>query len=280
MKRTLAPVLALLALLVPVAGAGADVPDKWTRWFADTPDTTVRSLDFIGPNLFAAGESNGVFKSFAVTGPWTQQNAGLDSVPAQSVRQVKASPDGQLYACTSAGLFKSGAGGTTSWPPGGQGPGPRKLNMGGVQSIVFNDPTGQNMTVAIAGAAGAGVYYTSDGGANWDRASGMPSVESVYQLTTGPAGTPIYAAADDGVWGSLDFGRSWLLISDGIPPGELVLRVAVSPEDPSHLYASTSSGVYKSQNGGVTWAAAEGSDGETLPAAGGKRAFVLAPALN
>src|SRR3954465_10053340 len=194
MKRTLTLVFALLVLLVP-STAGADVPDTWTRWLAEAPDTTIRSLDFIGPNLFAAGESNGVFSSPAGGGPWSQQNSGLDSVPAQSVRQVKASPDGQLYASTSAGLFKSGAGGSTAWQPVGQGTGPRKLNMGGVQGIVFNSPDGLDMTVAVAGAAGAGVYYSSDGGANWDRASGMPSPSALYQLTTGPAGTPIYAAA-------------------------------------------------------------------------------------
>src|SRR4051795_7709266 len=114
MKRTLTLAFALLMLLVP-ATAGAAVPDNWSRWLADAPDTTIRSLDFIGPNLFAAGESGGGFNAHASTGPWTQQNAGLDSVAAQSVRQVKVSPDGQLYACTSAGLFKSGAGGTTSW---------------------------------------------------------------------------------------------------------------------------------------------------------------------
>src|SRR3954453_4814810 len=125
MKRTLPLAIALLVLLVPSV-AGADVPDKWTRWLADNPDTTIRSLDFIGPNLFAAGEANGGFNSLAVTGPWSQQNAGLDSVPAQSVRQVKASPDGQLYASTSAGLFKSGAGGTTAWTRAGPGSGPRK----------------------------------------------------------------------------------------------------------------------------------------------------------
>src|SRR3954451_14525870 len=126
MKRTVPLAIALLVLLGPSC-AGADVPAKWTRWLADTPDTTIRSLDFIGPNLFAAGESNGVFSAHADTGPWMQQNGGLDSVPAQSVRQVKASPDGEVYACTSAGLFKSGAGGTTSWTPVGQGSGERKL---------------------------------------------------------------------------------------------------------------------------------------------------------
>src|SRR4051812_50117444 len=93
MKRTLPLAIALLVLLVPSV-AGADVPDKWTRWLADTPDTTIRSLDFIGPNLFAAGESNGVFKSLAVTGPWGQQNGGRASGPGRRARQGKATPRG------------------------------------------------------------------------------------------------------------------------------------------------------------------------------------------
>jgi hypothetical protein len=281
MRTSLKLFLVVAAASLSIAApATAALPDKWTRWVADTPDTTIRSLDFIGPSLFASGESNGVFNSPTVVGPWSQQNSGLASVPAQSVRQIKTSPDGQLYAATSAGLFRSGVGGTTSWSPVGQGEGARKLNMGGVQTIVFNDPTGQDMVVGVAGAGGAGAYYSSDGGAHWDRASGMPSVQSVYHMTTGPAGIPIYASADDGVWISIDFGRSWILSSDGIPPGELVLRVAVAPEDPSHLYASTSSGVYKSSTGGITWSEVEGSEGQTLPAAGGKRAFILAPSLN
>jgi hypothetical protein len=274
-------VTAAVALVVAVAApAQGAVPDKWARWVSPTPDVTIRSLDFLGPGLFASGETNGVFSSPGSTfGPWSQQNTGLDAqTGAQSVRQVKVGPNGLLYAATTAGLFSAQPGG--AWSPVGQGSGPRRLNMGGIQSIVFNDPSGMDMAVAVAGAGGAGVYYSSDGGVNWDRASGMSNPQNVFFLTSTPSGTPMYAAADDGVFVSFDFGRSWILNSDGIPPGETTLRVAYAPDNPAHLYASTSSGVYRSTNAGITWEQAEGSDNQTLPAAGGKRAFILTPPLN
>ncbi len=267
-------VSALLALTVVPATADAAVPDKWTRWKATPADATVRSLDFIGVNLFAASQEDGVFSSPSTAGPWNQQNGGLDTPSSKQVYQAKVSPSGAVYAATSGGLFKS-ATGMGGWQPVGQGPGPRKLSMGGVQSIVFNG-SDQDMAVAVSGAAGAGVYYSSDGGANWDRAKGMPSLENVYSLTQGKVPNPIYAAADDGVFVSADAGRNWTLASDGIPPSGGVFRIAISTEDPTHLYASTSSSVYTSSNLGATWEEKAGTEGQTLPA-GNNRAFLLAP---
>jgi hypothetical protein len=268
----------LLAAAITAAPAQAAVPDNWVRWGGAHREATVRSLDFLG-TLYAGTEDDGVFTSPTAIGPWTQMNTGLEAPGADSVRQVKAAPSGIVYAATTAGLFSSPSG-SGAWSPVGQGPGERKLNMGGIQSIMFNDPSGADMTVAVAGAGGPGVYYSSDFGAHWDKAAGMPSGENVFFLTAHPAGTPMYAAADDGVFVSLDFGRSWKLMSDGIPPGETTLRVAVAPDDPTHLYAATSSGVYRFVKEDLSWAPAEGSDGQTLPAAGAKRAFILAPPLN
>jgi hypothetical protein len=95
----------------------------------------------------------------------------------------------------------------------------------------------------------------------------------VFQIVAPLSGTPMYAAADNGVWVSLDFGRNWVAYSDGIPPGETILRVAFPPQDPTHLYASTSGGVYKFDKAKVAWEEVTGTDGQTLPAAGGKRAL-------
>src|SRR3954454_15183351 len=118
-KRLLALALSVLTVVLATAtSASAAVPDNWSRWLADAPDTTIRSLDFIGPDLFAAGESNGVFNSGAAHGPWSQQTSGLDDPTKQSVHQIKVSPSGELYACTSAGLFKRPAAGG-SWTPVG-----------------------------------------------------------------------------------------------------------------------------------------------------------------
>ena len=46
------------------------------------------------------------------------------------------------------------------------------------------------MTVATAGSGPDGVYYTSDGGSTWDKASGMPDIEAVYYLTAAPGERP------------------------------------------------------------------------------------------
>ncbi len=272
--------LSTAALAGPAFAAGdADPADKWGRWLASPREGTVRSLDFIGPLLFAGSADDGVWSSPTAVGPWSPQNGGLESTAAaDDVRQIKVAPNGLVYAATSAGLFRSPAG-QGGWTPVGQGVGSRKLNMGGIQSIMFNGPTGTDITVAVAGAAGAGVYYSSDNGEHWDRATGMNNPESVYYLTSGPLQTPMYAAADNGVYASLDFGRSWVLTSDGIPPGETTLRVAVSPTNPKDLYASTSGNVYRSSTAGLTWEDASGKDGQHLPS-GGKRAFLLTPDLS
>ena len=104
----------------------------------------------------------------------------------------------------------------------------------------------------------------------------MPDVEAVYYLTAAPGGIPAYAASSDGVWVSGDLGRSWELASDGLP-AEQVFRIEITPGDVSRLYASTSSQVFESKNGGATWFEIDGGDGQALPAAGGKRAILLTP---
>lgn len=259
-----APLL-LLALLVVVglpASASGAVPDKWVRW-VNVPDQAadrterdawVRSLDFIGPALYAGTEGDGVFASGFAAGPWTTFNSGFTTAQQKAVRQVVAG-GGQVYAATTAGLFRTQADNGNGWQPVGQGAGTRKLNMGGIQTIHFPaPPTDQEIVV---GTASSGVLYSSDNGASWDKASGLPAGESVFHFAANPA--VLYAAAADGVYASLDKGRSWTLASDGIPPSETVLRVVVTPDQPNLLYASTSSGIYKSTNAGVTWNDATGS---------------------
>jgi hypothetical protein len=282
------------AQLCLASGASAAVPDVWTGWTVSSgpTQTTIRSLDFTTPaTLFASSQSDGVYQGNSPASPWSQLNGGLATPESKSVNQVYAK-SGTLWASTSAGLF-TGTG--SSWTPVGQGPGSNKLNQGGVQAVVQNSPG--DIVAAVAGAAPNGIFYSSDNGSTWTRAGGLPTVESVYYLTTGPAGNPIYAAADDGVYQSVNLGRSWVLTSDGIPPGDSVQRVAVAPDDPQHLYAATISSAYVSTNGGATWEERGGSSeddpadnpntpnqtaglGHQFLPSGGNRALTLAPALN
>ncbi|MEA2496804.1 MAG: hypothetical protein QOJ29_4715, partial [Thermoleophilaceae bacterium] len=283
-KRILAVLISAVAALLAGAGSASAVavPDIWVHWLGSPPGATVRSLDFTTPvTLFAGSDGDGVYSSPSAIGPWSQSNGGLNDQASKQVRQVVAA-QGTLYAATTAGLFTSITG--NNWQPVGQGPGTRKLNQGGVQSVVVPAP-GQ-LVAAVSGASPPGVFYSSDNGAHWDRASGMPQGENVYSITTNVLNAPPwYAATDSGVYTSPDLGHNWILTSDGIPPGETTLRVAIDPTAaPPRLFASTSSSVYKSTNLGVTWDDASGSGdknsaaGGSLPA-GGKRAFILVPEL-
>jgi hypothetical protein len=276
-RNLFAGALLALTMLACAAPAHAIDTDQWLHWNGTPPEATIRSLDFFGGTLYASGENEGVYQSLFPVGPWNVINQGLEAPNAKSVFQVKAAPNGVLYAATSAGLFSRPANGST-WSPVGQGTGERKLNMGGVQSIMINDPTATDMTVAIAGAAGPGVYYSSDAGAHWDKASGMPAGEHVFMLTANTGGTPMYAAADNGVYVSLNFGRTWTLMSDGIPPGQTVFRVAVPPGAPGNVYAATGSSVYRFNPLTLSWIEIEGSDDQRLKA-GQRRAIMMAPSL-
>jgi photosystem II stability/assembly factor-like uncharacterized protein len=100
--------------------------------------------------------------------------------------------------------------------------------------------------------------------------------------TVGVAGVPgrpnlFYVGVNNGgVWKTTDAGRTWTPIFDDQPTGS-VGAVAVAPSNPDVLYVgsgeglqrpdlSTGDGVYKSTDGGKTWANVGLRDGQQIPA--------------
>ncbi len=76
-------------------------------------------------------------------------------------------------------------------------------------------------------------------------------------LRNGPANFSGY-----GVYKSTDFGASWNFANSGIPAGTSVYRLAMDPDNSQVLYAalnqthdSVDGGLYKTTNGGTSWAA-------------------------
>src|SRR4051794_4440557 len=215
---------------------------SWVREYATgLPPTT----------MYAATEGDGVYRSTTNGVTWSTFSSGLETVPgAKSVRTVYTSA-ATAYAGTSAGLFKSVAGG--AWQPVAQGPEddpkhPKKLNQA-VQAV-FSGPTG----TLIAGVASGGVYRSSDGGATWQPpapGNGMARSETVWSFGSFLDGV-IFAATGSGIYQSLDFGSTWTLRSDGITG--TILRAFADGKNPNIYYAAGTDGLFRSINAGLSWA--------------------------
>jgi photosystem II stability/assembly factor-like uncharacterized protein len=127
-----------------------------------------------------------------------------------------------------------------------------------------------------------GLYRTLDGGASWehvlyiDERTGAndviiaPSDPSIVYATTWE-NNPGVAGSSSGVWKSEDSGKSWRRLSGGLPSGPKTGRIglAVSSSDPAKAYVlvdnlnkseTRGAEVYKTTDGGLTWARTHAED--------------------
>jgi photosystem II stability/assembly factor-like uncharacterized protein len=94
------------------------------------------------------------------------------------------------------------------------------------------------------------VYRSTDGGGTWAAVPGL--AERAYAFAVGADGTH-YAALRGWVAHSSDGGQTWASSGTGLRPEDRVLDLAVSPADPTRLYAAAGDGLYRSTDGGQTW---------------------------
>jgi photosystem II stability/assembly factor-like uncharacterized protein len=106
----------------------------------------------------------------------------------------------------------------------------------------------------------AGVYKSTDGGANWNAVNdGLPPKHygsiPLSALTIDPKDpATLYAGTYNGVFKSTKGGASWTATNSGLTQN--ITSLAIDPLNPSTLYAGTSySGVFKSADAGSTWSA-------------------------
>ena len=123
------------------------------------------------------------------------------------------------------------------------------------------------------GAALGGVWKTTDGGNTWqpifDHASALgsigaiavaPSNPDVIYVGTGESAPREDASFGDGVWKSIDGGKTWT--HAGLEDSRHIARIVVDPRNPDlvlvaaqgHVYGSNEQrGVFRSSDGGRTW---------------------------
>jgi photosystem II stability/assembly factor-like uncharacterized protein len=110
-----------------------------------------------------------------------------------------------------------------------------------------------------------GVFKSVDGGNTWnDDNNGIPADSGIFSMTIDPTSSlTLYVGLDNynweggGIYKTTDGGNSWTLLSAPVAWGYLSL--AVSPANPSTVYAGTDSwGLLISGDGGMTWSQATG----------------------
>ncbi|MEP2023343.1 MAG: T9SS type A sorting domain-containing protein [Reichenbachiella sp.] len=152
-----------------------------------------------------------------------------------------------------------------------RGPG----NVPGRTRAVVIDP--DDADTWVAGAAGGGIWKTTDGGSSWtNKSTDMPNLAISQIVMAGSDKNILYAGTGEG-WGasagfvkgngifkSTDLGETWVQLDATADNDDfqVVNRMIVDPSDADillsvnnndQLFASFTSGIFKSEDGGTSW---------------------------
>ena len=245
------------------------------------------AVDPTNPNVvYIAADGGGVWKTtdWLDTVPqWTPLTDSMPSIQftnvAYTALAVAPSNPQTIYAAVSwpgGGILKSTNGGAT-WTELANS----TFNFATFASLVI-DPTNANTLYAsvwYGPAAGGGVYKSTDGGSTWSNTTASIHSGSAADLVIDPANPSILytglvgdttnSAAHNGIYETTNGGTSWTLLNNGVLSGAAVgvsIRLAISPSDPSVLYATVFDPAlgnapdgephrYTTTNGGASWTA-------------------------
>lgn len=203
------------------------------------------------PITLYAGTSGGGVYAWQ-NGEWLSKNAGITNTWIRSLARDPISPT-HLYAGTYfGGIYKSLDSGATwsNYSTGLPGTGAKSSD---VHEIVVNPITHSVVYAAVVG----GLYKSIDAGAHWANATnGMPfTADDILALAIDSANPQVLYAGTvwDGIYKTLDGGQNWLPV--GQMAGPVIRELAVDPHTSAIVYSGTDGMLYRSANGGDSWAA-------------------------
>ena len=102
------------------------------------------------------------------------------------------------------------------------------------------------------------IYKTRDGGTTWENISKGMSHSRVISMAIDPLyPATVYAGTKgDAVFKSYDGGQRWASLRTGLEDNtvtSVVTQFVFDPQESSHLFVSTTMGVFESTNGGESW---------------------------
>jgi photosystem II stability/assembly factor-like uncharacterized protein len=218
---------------------------------AGLPNTPDYHSLLVAPNdsmRIFLGTHGGLFET--TDGGMTWAQASLVDKDAMNLART---PGKTIWAAGHGVLAKSTDGGA-NWqevsPPG--------LPYLDVHGFAADPSDPQRLWAAIAGE---GLFRSIDGGASFELVSKEVGPD-VFGLAVLPGGTILAGDTMKGLLTSADGGKRWRRVLE-----EPIVGLAVNPRDPRTVLAAGSPGVYRSTDGGRTWALALAINGGGGPVA-------------
>lgn len=106
-----------------------------------------------------------------------------------------------------------------------------------------------------------GIFRSDNAGESWEQlpTQSTPGLVHVESLAIDPRTTDIIYA---GTWylpyKTMDGGKTWRSIKEGIIDDSDIFAIDIDPRDPNHLIASACSGIYETKNAGENWRKVQG----------------------
>lgn len=226
----------------------------WTR-LADPLRPTQLSTDSDGvllpPEVVAGGPSN----LFHPDAPSRNEISAPITWARTAVRRVTINPSNRndIFACVDDGngLYHSTTGGT-SWTK-------IALGTGSARTYTFA-PSNNNVRYASFGTweTSGGFYRTTNGGSAWSPMGVGTINNTVVAAAIHPtnANIVVVGTSGGGLFRTSDGGENWSPVNTGVSDTS-IFSVAFSKSSPSIVYAGGYSWIYRSVDGGITWANAD-----------------------
>jgi photosystem II stability/assembly factor-like uncharacterized protein len=207
----------------------------------------VFALEFSPDGRSAVGAApSGVFRF--EDGQWTGATAAEAAAPA---RAIVGDGAGRIYLLGQTALFASDDGGRSFSRV------PAMLPEGAEMTALAVASKPKAVLLAVIDGA---LMASEDGGRQWQRhADGLDDLPVDMVVLDALVPNRIWAAGGDRIHVSDDLGLTWRAVGRALPdPGTNVRGIAADPTATT-LVVTTAKGMYRSVDGGSTWALTEGN---------------------